>query len=91
MADKTVDVTLAHPLRSVYAAHYGLEEKDYAVGDVVTVGTGGARDLAAAGYAAGVEPEKPEQVAALLATATEVEEEAPAKKAAAKKTASSPE
>jgi hypothetical protein len=83
MADKTVDVTLAHPLRSAYASHYGLEEKDYAVGDVVTVGTGGARDLAAAGYAEGVEPEKPEQVAALLATAKETR--------AAKKTASSSE
>jgi hypothetical protein len=66
MAEKKIKVKLAHPLEPRYAARYGLAAKRYPVDTEIEVTPGGARDLAGAGYVQNVEPEKPEQVAALV-------------------------
>ena len=51
-----VTVTLAHPLRAVYAVRLGLDERDYEVEEDVTLRRDNAKSLANAGYVADVDP-----------------------------------
>lgn len=64
---ETVTLTLAHPLSAHQAARLNAkDDKDYKVGDKITVPLGNAHAIINAGFAAGVEPENSEQVQAAL-------------------------
>jgi hypothetical protein len=65
MAD-TVTLTLAHPLGGPSCDRLGIPRRDYGVGEPLDLTRDAANTLIAAGYAAGVDPEDPDQVRAAL-------------------------
>lgn len=67
MADKTVTITLAHPLSEDRARLARVKQvKEYPVGAKVSLPPDEARALIKAGYAQGIDPDEPEQVADAL-------------------------
>lgn len=65
-ADGLVTVTLAHPLARQYAFSSHIGDRDFNIGEQITIRVDTARSLMAAGYIQGVDPGDPDSVRVVL-------------------------
>jgi hypothetical protein len=63
---RQITVALAHSLSAKWAVHSGLEDRDYGIGETITIPRNRAQSLINAGYIKGVEPSEEDQVAEVL-------------------------